>query len=299
MKIKALKLIDEIRSLQNIIDFKIDNKDLIITGFSPISEPNSNTICWVKNSLKIEPTKYTNNLIILEKDHKSKEGLPNYVEVDNPRLIFAKLMNLFMLKKYTSGIHPSAIIDNNAKIGRNVAIGPNCFIDKNVSIGDDTTIMQGVSISSNVNIGSDCFIKSNTVIGEDGFGVETDLDGKLIDIPHIGGVVIKNNVRIGALNTVVAGTISPTIIDDYVKTDDHVHIAHNVKIGKSTKITASVMIAGSVTIGEKVWIGPNASIIDNISIGSKSFIGLGAVVTKSVTNNVLVAGNPARVLKKI
>lgn len=112
-------------------------------------------------------------------------------------------------------------------------------------------------------------------------------------MPHLGGVVIGSAVNIGALNTIVAGTIEPTVVENYVQTDDHVHIAHNCHIKRGALITACVEISGSVTVGENTTIGPNASIMNKITIGRDVVVGLGAVVTRSFGDGVTIAGNPA------
>ena len=66
----------------------------------------------------------------------------------------------------------------------------------------------------------------------------------------------------------------------------------------NTIITACCEISGSVSIGERVWLGPNSSIMNGISIGDDAFVGLGTVVTKSVSSGARVAGVPAKVLGK-
>jgi UDP-3-O-[3-hydroxymyristoyl] glucosamine N-acyltransferase len=121
--------------------------------------------------------------------------------------------------------------------------------------------------------------------------------GVPIRIPHLGKVIICNNVELGALNTVMRGTIDDTIVADNVKTDDHVHIGHNVRVGQGCLITACAEISGSAHIGEMTWLGPNCSVMNGITIGSNCFIGLGTVVNKSLPNSVIVAGCPARILK--
>lgn len=142
-------------------------------------------------------------------------------------------------------------------------------------------------------------ILSHSVIGEDGFGVETDDAGNLFNIPHIGGVEIGANVQIGSLNSIASGTIQPTVIADYTKTDNLVHIAHNVHIGKNCQITACAEISGSVIIGDRVWLAPNASVMQKITIGDGALVGLGAAVTKSVAPNNVVAGNPAKFIRTL
>ena len=140
-------------------------------------------------------------------------------------------------------------------------------------------------------------ILSNTVIGQAGFGVETAQDGSTLRIPHIGGVRIGDHVQLGSLNSVAAGTLAPTTIDAHVQTDNLVHIAHNVQVGEGALITACAEISGSVTIGAGAWLGPNCSIMQKVSIGNNAMIGIGAVVTKSIPDNRIASGNPARVLR--
>jgi UDP-3-O-[3-hydroxymyristoyl] glucosamine N-acyltransferase len=135
------------------------------------------------------------------------------------------------------------------------------------------------------------------VIGEKGFGFPFAEDGTPVELPHLASVRIADYVEIGALNTVVGGALSDTIIHSHVKTDDHVHIAHNCEIGARTVITACSEISGSVKIGERCWLSPNCSIMNKINIGDDCFIGLGAVVLKDVPSGAVMVGNPAKILR--
>lgn len=223
----------------------------------------------------------------------------------HPRLDFARFLGVIEqeIKKDSYCLTYSAIggatIGERTSIGNNTLIEPGSFIDHDVTIGDNCVIRSGAVIRSRVKIGDNVTIRENTVVGGPGFGVERDEDGNNYRIPHLGGVIIKSNVEIGALNTVVSGTIEPTTIEEYVKTDDHIHIAHNCHIGKNTSITACVEISGSVYIGEDCMIGPNSSVMNGILIGKNTVVGLGSVVTKSVAENSVVAGNPADLIENI
>lgn len=221
-----------------------------------------------------------------------------YIISENPRLDFARVLQEFFVSSTSSSIADTAQIGSSVSIGINVSIGVYSIIGNNVIIGDGTEIRHHVVIGDNTVIGNNCLIKSNTVIGEEGFGFERDEKGVPIRIPHLGKVIIGDNVEIGALNTVMRGTIDDTFIEDNVKTDDHVHIGHNVQVGKGCLITACAEISGSARIGDKTWLGPNSSIMNGISIGRNCFIGLGTVVTKSLPDNVVAAGCPARVIRR-
>jgi len=224
--------------------------------------------------------------------------LCSYIISDNPRLDFALAVQEFFVAKLPTRIADSACLGNNVSIGQNVTIGEYSVIGDNVVIGDGTEIRHHVVIGDNSIIGNRCLIKSNTVIGEEGFGFERDEQGRPIRIPHLGKVIIGDCVELGALNTVMRGTIDDTIVEDHVKTDDHVHIGHNVRIGRGCLITACSEISGSVDIGEMTWLGPNCSVMNGIQIGSNVFVGLGTVVNKSVESGVVIAGSPARILRK-
>lgn len=138
-------------------------------------------------------------------------------------------------------------------------------------------------------------IGGNVCIGNSGFGFVKDTDGTWLEIPHVGRVVIGDNVRIGSNCCIDRGTIEDTVIGDGTKIDNMVHIAHNCKIGKNVIICAGVVFCGSVTIEDDVWLAPGTLIKEGITIGKGAKTGLGAVVINDVPPGALVYGNPAKV----
>ncbi len=276
-------------------------KNNSFSKFSAIDQADKNSLCFCKykDERAKQMLKNTKAAIVLCHFgiHLPKRDDIAYVLVNNPRLCFAKLLSKYHKQSVEFKIHPTAIIGKNCKIGK-VSIGPHVFISNNVKIGDNSIIFPNVVIFDNVTIGRNVIIKSNTTIGQKGFGFEFDKKHIPISIPHISGVSIGDSVEIGANSTVCRGTLSNTIISDNVKIDDQVFIAHNVEIGERTMIVACSEISGSVTIGSDCWLGPNCSIMNHITIGNEVLVGLGAVVIKSVPDRVIVAGNPARILRK-
>ena len=59
------------------------------------------------------------------------------------------------------------------------------------------------------------------------------------------------------------------------------------------------MIAGSVKVGENAWIAPSSSVLNKLNIGKNSLVGLGSVVIRDVDSNNIVAGSPAKFIRKI
>jgi UDP-3-O-[3-hydroxymyristoyl] glucosamine N-acyltransferase LpxD len=254
-------------------------------------------VCFVKHEQALENTPFVDNALILvpEALHAERAGL---LAVSDARLAFARILQEFFVVADTVGIHPTATVSSGAQLGNDVSLHAGCVIEDGVSLGDGCVIEANVFVARGSVIGARSKIRANSVIGGQGFGVVPDENQKNVKLPHLGGVHIGEDVEIGALNTVVSGTLAPTIVGDRVKTDDHVHIAHNCKIGADSIITACAEISGSVTIGERAWLGPNCSVINGATLGDDIYVGIGACVTKSFGEGDVIAGVPARVLRK-
>ena len=218
------------------------------------------------------------------------------IQVRSPRLAFSKVANKFFatIRYFATGIHETATVCLLAKVAPTVSIGPYCVISGYVRIGENSVIRGNVSVYGDVKIGKNVIINSGAVIGAEGFGYEPDEDGTLVQFPQIGGVIIEDNVEIGANTCVDRGALGDTIIREGAKIDNLVHVAHNVIIGKNCRIICLVGIGGSVEIGDGSFVGISASIKNQKKIGKNVVVGMGAVVTKDVPDNTIVIGNPAR-----
>lgn len=292
--------LSDINSVQiaNFLELKHVGKTVDITQPQSLANLQRGNVTFV--SRFCAKTAYMLNhqmscFIIASLEYEGQLIAPHVIS-NNPRFDFVRILNKFFKPKYERVISVRADISETAVIGRDVSIGPFSTIGKNVIIGKGSVIGNNVVIADKTIIGEGCRIKSGTVIGEKGFGFVRDND-LVLEFIHYGNVVIGDRVEIGAVNTVVAGTFTSTVIENDVKTDDHVHLAHNVRVGTRTLITACVEVSGSVDIGPDVWIGPNSSINNGLKIGGGAFIGIGSTVTKSVQPYTKVAGNPARTLR--
>jgi acetyltransferase EpsM len=76
-------------------------------------------------------------------------------------------------------------------------------------------------------------------------------------------------------------------------------VDHDCKIGDFAHISPGVTLCGNVTIGENTWVGAGSIIIQGITIGKNVIVGAGSLIRKNVPDNVLVAGNPQRILRNL
>jgi UDP-3-O-[3-hydroxymyristoyl] glucosamine N-acyltransferase len=219
--------------------------------------------------------------------------------VENPRAAFIKVINkIYYSDNKNVGISPTAIISSKASIGTNCYIGHNVVIGEDCTIGDRTVISDRAVIVKRCLIGNNCLIEPGVTIGADGFAYERDKETlELERFPHIGGVIIGDNVEICANSSIARGSISDTVIGDGTKLDALVHVAHNVIIGRNCELTAGTIIGGSTTVGDTSWMGLNCTLKNKIRIGNKVIVGAGACVIHDVPDEDIVAGVPAKSIK--
>jgi len=287
--------------IENLLEapYKIvGNQHLILFNKAlPLNQGDEKSLCWLSLSSKNKEqflTKTKAQIILCDSDEQTEKYSGKiFIKVKNPRLIYARIIKNLFIPKMKYGIHPTAIIDENAVIAKETFIGPNTVIG-NCNIGRGTIIYGNCFLFDNTTIGENVTIMPNTTIGGTGFGYEKNAQGEFELFPHIGGVQIDNNVDIGSNTCIDRGTLGNTIIGSGSKIDNLVHIAHNVIIGKNCAVIAHAMIGGSTVIYDNSWIAPSACLRDGIIIGKNAIVGLGAVVVKNIPENETWMGNPAK-----
>lgn len=154
-------------------------------------------------------------------------------------------------------------------------------------------IAPSVVVGPRVVLGERVTIGPGTVVGFPGFGWATGPAGGTRAVPQLGGVVIEDDVTIGPLCTIDAGTLSPTRVRKGAKIDAHVHVAHNVDIGEGAVVAAQCGFAGSVKIGRGVLVGGQVGIADHVVVGDGARIAGKSGVIGDIPAGAVVAGYPA------
>jgi UDP-3-O-[3-hydroxymyristoyl] glucosamine N-acyltransferase len=271
-----------------------------IVGVSTDGEAGEGDLAWISSKqAKAHPERlesFGGSLLIGPGD-AAPEHIP-MIACDKPKLAFILVVDEFFSDlAHTTwpapGEHlsPDARIADDAVLASGVVIGSGVIIDSGAIVGPNTVIAN-CTINRGGRIGANCSI------GLPGFGFEKDENGKFWRFPHIGRVIIEEDVEIGSNTCVDRGSIGDTVIGRGVKIDNLVHVAHNVTIGPNSLVIANSMLGGSAAIGENVWVAPSASLMNQVSVGKSAVLGLGAVVLKDVEEAAVMVGNPARLLRK-
>lgn len=289
------------------------NENCLIDSIATLLNAKEGQIAFLSNvKYRQQLTETKASAVIITEDCLD-ECQTNALVMTNPYMGYALLAQLLdTTPKTAESIHPSAVVDDSAIIGKHVAIGANaivesdvelsegvsigagCFIGKQAKIGKNTSLWANVSVYHRVEIGENCLVQSNTVIGSDGFGYANH-QGNWVKIPQLGSVIIGNNVEIGAGTTIDRGALDDTIIKDGVILDNQIQIAHNVVIGENTAMAACSVIAGSTVVGKNCTLAGMVGVNGHINIADGCVFTGFAMVTKNITESgVYSSGLPAQ-----
>ena len=287
----------------------LGNGDLLIDSLSPLESASGRSLAFLshpKYVQKLAQSKAACVIVGLDVEHAAVQRGACIV-VEDPYFYFARLTQIW--RQYhrvdlVTGIHPSAFIDDSAKLATGVSvgafacIGPSAVIAKGARIGEHCVVGQSavvgsgsrlsarVTLGDGCTIGERCILHSGVVIGADGFGFAPH-DGRWEKIEQLGNVQIGNDVEIGANTCIDRGALEDTVIEDGVKLDNLIQIGHNVRIGAHSALAGCVGVAGSATIGAHCTIGGGAVVLGHLTLADHVHISAASVVTRSL----LQAGN--------
>ena len=300
-----------VKKIAKFLKTSYTGKNFDITSLSSLNNVKNNSLLFyselanfqfkIKDNVNYDLKKlgkFKNIALITTDEIKNKINIP-IISSENPRLDFQRVaMKFFTEDEFSPGIHKTAVVEKSSTIGKDVYIGPHCYIGNNVKIGDKTKILANVCIYGKTQIGSNSVILSNTTIGSEGFSFYFDAD-EFFHFPHLGSVLIGDNVWIGSNCTVEKSQIDQTIIEDHVKIDDIVHVGHNSIVKKDTQITAGSVISGRAKIGKGCWIAPNSVIDAGCEIGDGCIVGTASLVKSNFPKNSVIVGSPGKLLRKM
>ncbi len=275
--------------------------DTLIRGLAALDSATASDLSFLANRQyrKLLASTRAGAVLLTEDDAADFTG--NALIVADPYLAYARISHQFDPRpRSRAGIHPTAVIAESASVdpsasigpgvvieadavvGANVTIGAHCFIGERCRIGADSWLAPRVTLYHDVRMGERAVIQSGAVIGGEGFGFANQ-GGRWNKIAQIGGVLIGDDVEIGANTTVDRGALSDTVIGNGVKLDNQIQIAHNVQIGDHTAMAACVGISGSTRIGRHCMIAGGVGMVGHIEICDNVFVSGMTMVTRSIT----------------
>lgn len=284
--------------------------DVDIRGAAAVQDAKQGQITFItgNNYLKDLERSQASAVIVPPDTHPMRLPMLRH---ENPRLAFARTLELLYVKPYQAigisdkaaiganavigadpSIHPYVVLADDVKIGDRVTLYPGVSIGRDAVLDDDCIIYANVSIRENTRIGKRVIIHAGTVIGSDGFGFVTDR-GRHHKIPQVGGVIIEDDVEIGANCTIDRATLGYTVVKQGTKIDNLVHIAHNVTVGEHCILVTQVGISGSCTIGNHVVLGGQVGIADHVIIGDRVMASAQSGIIKDIEPDQVVGGTYA------
>jgi UDP-3-O-[3-hydroxymyristoyl] glucosamine N-acyltransferase len=235
------------------------------------------------------------------------------IKVDNAYEAFASLLRLVdQARPRKKGIHPAAVIEDTAKVGTDVYIGPYAYVGENAVVGDGCALYPNVYVGDNTRLGPGCtlnpgvtvyhdciigqgvIIHAGSVIGSDGFGFAPQSENEYMKIPQLGNVVLEDFVEIGANTTIDRATMGSTFIRRGVKLDNLIQIGHNVEVGENTVLAAQSGIAGSTKVGRNCMFGGQVGLTGHIRIADGTKIAAqSGIIADIKEENTILLGSPA------
>jgi UDP-3-O-[3-hydroxymyristoyl] glucosamine N-acyltransferase len=275
--------------------------DTAITGLATLQEAGPGQLTFLANAQyrKFLASTRAQAVLLTATDAEGYDGAA--LLVTDPYQAYAQLSHLFDRKPVgVVGIHSTAVvaadadidptasigayavIESGAQIAAGVTVGPHCVVGARSVIGEGGWLAPRVTLYHDVRIGKRVVIQSGAVLGGEGFGFAKH-QGAWQKIAQIGGVVLGDDVEVGANTTIDRGALSDTLIGNGVKLDNQIMIAHNVQIGDHTAMAGCVGISGSTKIGSHCMIAGGVGMVGHIEVCDNVFVTGMTMVTRSIT----------------
>lgn len=287
--------------------------ELLLEGVAPLQSATRNEVSFLDNPRYASALEQTRaGAVIVHPNMKDRVPETTVsIVTTNPYEAWARVAALFYpITPVSPGVHPSAIIAENAYISPSAEIGPLCVVGSGAEIGPRCRIESCAAIGNGVVIGPDCrigtqasishallgarvYIYPGVRIGQEGFGFATTKAG-FLTVPQLGRVILEDDVEVGANSTIDRGSVRDTVIGAGSRLDNLVQIGHNVILGRCCVIVAQVGISGSTVLEDFVRVGGQAAIAGHLRIGQGAQIGGQSGVISDVPPRAILFGTPAQ-----
>lgn len=194
-----------------------------------------------------------------------------------------------MLMKVETSIHPSSVVEEGARLGKGVRIGPFCHISADSIIGDRVELVSHVSVMGATTIGAGTKVYPMATLGAPPQNTK-----------HKGGrttLVVGENCTIREGVTMHVGTDSSrgeTSVGDNGNFLAYAHIAHDCVVGRNATFANGATLGGHCEIGDNVYIGGLTAVHQFVRIGDNAFIGGCSAVVGDIIPYAIAAGNRAK-----
>lgn len=285
--------------------------DLEISAVAGIEEAGPTDLTFLSNPKYRKKLKETQAAAIILSLQDPDPGRPA-LRSDNPYLDFARALELFYPPaRPEPGIHPTAVIAEDARLGSNPSIGPYVVIESGVEIGDDCVLKGHVMIypgarighrffahshavvREKVQIGNDVILQNGAVIGSDGFGFARQADSSYYKIVQAGNVVIEDGVEVQANACIDRATVGITRLRRGTKVDNLVQVGHGCDIGQDTLLCGQSGLAGSCKVGKNVVLAGQVGVAGHLTIGDNVIATAQSGIPSDVEPNKIISGYPA------
>lgn len=274
---------------------------LVLSRLAPLGSAEAGSLSFLANPRYRQQLAATAASAVIVHPSLAEDCPVSVLLSDNPYLTYAKASHLFdQAPRPMAGVHPSAFVDASVRLDAGVSVGPNAVVEAGAvlaagviigpgsvvgagcEIGEHTRLHANVTLYHGVRLGARCVLHSGVVVGGDGFGFANER-GRWVKIAQVGGVLMGDDVEVGANTTIDRGAIGDTTIGNGVILDNQIQIAHNVEIGDFTAIAGCTGIAGSTKIGRYCTIAGGVGIAGHLVIGDRVHITMRTDVTGSLT----------------
>jgi len=286
-------------------------EELEITGVAGMDEAEPTELTFLANPKYLRKLSATRAAAVIASPEEELGGRPA-LRSSNPYLTFAKALEIFHAPyRPVPGIHPTAVIAPDVKLGRTPSIGPYVVLEEGVEIGDDcvlkshVVIYRGAKIGHRlfahshvvvrefVRIGDDVILQNGAAIGTDGYGFARQEDGSYYKIVQTGTVAIEDGVEIQAYACIDRAAVGETRIRRGAKIDNLVQVAHACEVGENNLLCAQVGLAGTSKLGRNVILTGQVGIAGHVTLGDNVVITAQSGIHSDIEPGRIMSGSPA------